>query len=58
MRNSLKIDVSMIKFIPWKKTEQYHILYLTLDLVSDSNLNRNLKMNLKLQGEKLLKGNN
>jgi hypothetical protein len=29
MRNSLKIDVFMIKFIPWKKTEQYHILYLT-----------------------------
>jgi hypothetical protein len=46
MRNSLKIDVFMIKFIPWKKTEQYHIFYLTL------------KINLKLQGEKLLKGNN
>ena len=27
----------MITFIPWKETEQFHILYTTIDSVSDSS---------------------
>jgi hypothetical protein len=43
-----------ITFIPWKETEQFHILYATIDPVSDSNLNMNLNLNLKLESESKL----
>jgi hypothetical protein len=51
MRNSLKMDVldELRLFREKRQSMQFHILYATIDPVSDSNLNMNL--NLKLESE-------